>query len=390
MKSKSVDPPEKVAPKSTRLRRKRQWACTLSRAFLMAVIYSSSICTVNGAEPLALNNLIEVKLGTNAVISLRGYDLDGDETTATITSLPSSGSLYQLSDVYNKYGYDPKEGTLISSVPTIISGKDSRLVYTRPSIDREVNDKWASFTYSVSDNTSNSVKDGTVTLVGPSHILVASDFTFSDEDWTTNGNKVSNIKYEPTSRGLLMNHYIYAYDDLLNVDKNGDDTDLWYFEAPAKFNGWQAMAYNGYIDFTLASFSGDFSADNLNYAGEGINLVEMYCRTCNNAKGMTIAYPLQSSPGFDGSITKFTIPIHEGAGWKKKPENVLHPWTDPTKCDMIKVLSNVASIRILGDFTKWYESVTIDDVQLRTNVPAGRRQLPPCAHHEPCSCPPVT
>lgn len=300
--------------------------------------------------------------------------------------MPSSGVLYQLSDVYNKYGYDPKEGTQITNVPTIISGKDSRLVYTRPSIDREANDKWASFTYSVTDNKANSFKDGQVTLVGPSHILVASDFTFSADDWTISRNKSNGVRYEPTSRGLLMSYYIYAYDDLLNIDENGNDNDLWYFQAPAKFTGWQAMAYNGYIDFTLGSFSGDFSADNLNFAGDGINLVEIQCGTCNNSKGTTIAYPLKDSPGFNGSITPFTIPLHEEAGWKKKPENELHAWTIPTKCDFIKTLSNVASIRILGDFTKWYESVTIDNVQLRTNVPVGRRQLPPCAQQKQCTC----
>lgn len=45
--------------------------------------------------PLALHQVVAVSPGGQEVIRLPGYDLDGDELVATITSLPSSGTLHQ-------------------------------------------------------------------------------------------------------------------------------------------------------------------------------------------------------------------------------------------------------------------------------------------------------
>ena len=66
-------------------------------------------------------------------------DLDGDKTKATITKLPRSGSLFQLSQVFNVHGYEPKTGVQITIVPTAVTaGRDSRVVYRRPSFGRIV------------------------------------------------------------------------------------------------------------------------------------------------------------------------------------------------------------------------------------------------------------
>ena len=76
----------------SRLRRKRQRICTLSTAFLMTVVCSSSICMVNGADPISLHHLVEVQPGTNAVISLQGYDLDGDKVSGWAEVFPSTSA----------------------------------------------------------------------------------------------------------------------------------------------------------------------------------------------------------------------------------------------------------------------------------------------------------
>ncbi|CAN0420785.1 unnamed protein product, partial [Laminaria digitata] len=47
--------------------------------------------------PLALHQVVAVSPGGQEVIRLPGYDLDGDELVATITSLPGSGTLHQAS-----------------------------------------------------------------------------------------------------------------------------------------------------------------------------------------------------------------------------------------------------------------------------------------------------
>eukprot|EP00804_Cyclotella_cryptica_P019140 CCRYP_017795-RA/>CCRYP_017795-RA protein AED:0.23 eAED:0.23 QI:15/1/1/1/0/0/4/835/128 len=88
--------------------------------------------------PLALHHLYEVGQEDEIVISLRGHDLDGDETVATITRLPTMGTLYQLSQIFNVHGYDPKAGTPINTTPTKVTGKKSRVVYRRPIIDLDI------------------------------------------------------------------------------------------------------------------------------------------------------------------------------------------------------------------------------------------------------------
>lgn len=54
--------------------------------------------TLMNPAPLALHHVVVVAPGGQAVIRLPGYDLDGDDLVATISSLPGSGALHQASD----------------------------------------------------------------------------------------------------------------------------------------------------------------------------------------------------------------------------------------------------------------------------------------------------
>ncbi|EED95971.1 predicted protein [Thalassiosira pseudonana CCMP1335] len=118
---------------------------------------------VRAHSPLALHHMYEVHdEDDEIVISLRGHDLDGDETRATITKLPKNGVLYQLSYVYNKHGYDPKVGDLITSIPTFVVGSDSRVVYRRKNVigrDNKARDS-DDFEYTVNDVTRTIVNFG--------------------------------------------------------------------------------------------------------------------------------------------------------------------------------------------------------------------------------------
>ena len=208
------------------------------------------------------------------------------------------------------------------------------------------------------------------------------------------------VTYEPSSRGI-MNRYVYASDSLVNTDENGDDIDLWYFLLPPeRFGGWQGALYGGTFEFDLSSFSGDFTPDMMNFDGR-LNLVEIYCASCDLNKGTTIAFPLSSSSstieagggggGFSGNTKSFVIPLNETSGWMKDPENVLiRDWPVPSKCEFVEMLSGITSLRILGDFTRRYECVSVDNVVMRSGKPRGRKQLPPCAQHTPdgrrCTC----
>ncbi len=285
--------------------------------------------------------------------------------------------------MYSKYGYDPKAGVEITSVPTTISDSKNRLLYVRPHPDRELTGEFDRFEYTMSDLTATSLA-GTVVVTGPSHLIVASDFSNDAESWTIEGNRVSGsvATFEASSRGAL-NHYIYATDDTLNM-KAGVDQDLWYFSAPSKYLGWQGVVYGGFLEFTMSSFSGDFSSNNLN---SDLYLVELYCSQCATNTGVTISFPL-SATSFDGSTKSFSISMLETAGWLQDPENTLMTWNAPTKCSFIEVLSGLTSVKILGDFTKWYESVSIDNVQWRKSN--AKSSIPFCAQGSPdasiCSC----
>jgi hypothetical protein len=84
---------------------------------------------------------VVVEPSGDAVIRLKGYDLDGDQLSFSVTALPSSGSLYQLSQVFSSYGYEPKNGKIISATPAVVTGSNNRVYYKRPSPDAPTNQK---------------------------------------------------------------------------------------------------------------------------------------------------------------------------------------------------------------------------------------------------------
>lgn len=214
-------------------------------------------------HPIALHQLVEVDVAGDAVIRLKGYDFDGDALTYRILEAPKSGKLYQLSQVFSSYGYNPKNGVQINSGDTIVTGSNDRVYYKRPSPDATSNSKWDTFTFLVHDGHFKSLV-ATVTIVPPGGQLVGSNFLLSNEEWTMSGNKATmEAVYEPYSRGAALNHYILGTDDKINVQKpGGADLSLWFFNSPSKFLGNQGISYGGSLQFTLSGFSGDFKSTN--------------------------------------------------------------------------------------------------------------------------------
>ncbi len=123
--------------------------------------------------------------------------------------------------------------------------------------------QWDTFTFIVYNGFKKSLV-ATVTIVPPSGNIVGSNFLLSHEDWTVYGNKAITLaQFEPYSRGPALNHYILATDDKINVQRpGGEDSSLWYFNAPSKFLGNQGIAYGGSLTFTLSGFSGDYQKTN--------------------------------------------------------------------------------------------------------------------------------
>lgn len=171
------------------------------------------------------------------------------------------------------------------------------------------------------------------------------------------------------------------------MSKSSEDNSLWFFSAPSTFLGNQGISYGGKLQFTLGSFSGDFN--NLNSHAP---LVRLVCADCQGPiyKGITLIFPLSTalqSTTFSRDGTTFSFNLQETSGWLKDPQNSLKKWTVPTKCDMIQVLSRLTSLEILGDWTTWYETMALDNVQI-LNTKTG--QIPVCAMSRPdasiCTC----
>lgn len=55
--------------------------------------------------------------------------------TYTLEALPTTGSLFQLSQVFSSYGYEPKGGSKVAVSNTNVTGSNNRIYYKRPSPD---------------------------------------------------------------------------------------------------------------------------------------------------------------------------------------------------------------------------------------------------------------
>jgi hypothetical protein len=296
--------------------------------------------------------------------------------------------------VFSDYGYEPKKGAAVKAGAQVTGSKGNRVYYKRPAADVAPVGAWGVMTYTVADlSPSNEVMStsypGMVTFVPPSGILVGSQFGRGAEGWAIVGNQAasSEAKWEPSSRGAL-NYYVYGSDDIINTVGGGGDASRWYFDAPAKFLGHHGIAYGGTLDFTLSSFQGDFSAGQLN-PGEGstgLHLVELYCAQCRVNRGATLVFPLSRAQAFTGATTSYSLNLSEAAGWLEDPRNTLASWVAPSQCAMVEVLSGLSAVRILGDFTRWYESVALDNahfVNLKAQVPVCAQETPDASR---CSC----
>lgn len=306
-----------------------------------------------------------VPKGSEVLIKLTGYDPDGDKLTAKVITTPDSGALYQLSQVFSDYGYAPKQGDRISTGMTTVTGSKNRILYAPPSNTNPPTGKWSWFQYKVYDGTTWS-EAGIVWLVPEHRNIVASDFATGLDGWSVQGNgaranamTAGGLVFEPFSRGLL-NHYILNTEAEINLNRvTKDDDTRWYFVAPEKFLHNHAAAYGGKLKFDMATAAGDFKSENINLKPM---MAVLDCASCNRGAGVRLAvFGDQMEVKTDGSTQSVAISLTEKV-WKEDPKNVLNAWGHPTQCEMVEVLSGLTGFKILGDHTKWYESVAIDNV----------------------------
>lgn len=334
---------------------------------------------------IALHETVVVDVGSDAVIRLRGYEKRGRALSAKIVSLPESGSLHQLSSVFAKYAYEPKRGIRINNPEEmVLPGSGNRVYYARPEYDVERRGgAWGIITFTVSDGSTES-REAQVTLLPPSLCLAQVSFDLDTEGWSVSRNgKNSELSFDTSSFGVGLNRFVVATEELIARDAGGNEpnSSRFSFEASPQFLGHRGAAYGGSLNFTLGALAGNFGGSRRPHH----NLVELECSTCASGAGIALSFPLwnSSKPDFDGATHRFSIPLNEASGWIQDPRNTLLSWPRPSKCDFIHVLNGLSALRILGDFTDWYESVALDDVMF--HAPSASK-VPICAQQIPCTC----
>lgn len=373
---------------------------------------SATISTVPlSKQVIAPHQLVVVQPGGSEILSLQYLEGKISDLEFFLVNATGTGKLYQLSQNYVKMGYEPKNGQKIdlgsmvsgekklpsssvaidSASKVAITEPKQRFFYTRPSPDRfPTNRNYATIDYVIarkSDGYQSST--GTITIVPPTGALVGSDFSFvaaskvattaAVDGWTIVGNRhvFSSVNGDVTAQppespsferfrlGDLHNHYIVGKEDSINIEQaGGSDQQLWYFQAPDKFLGNQAVAYRGHLSFNTVAVSGDFSQMNdLN----SLNLIELECATCDGPvrRGLKLVYRVAQWPHpFTGTAQQVRVHLHENGGWLKDSQDMLTPWSTPTQCDMLQVLGRLSALRILGDFTQGFETIALDDIRI--------------------------
>ena len=195
------------------------------------------------------------------LIRFQAIDSISAQTLKYYLSFPYGlqGTLFQLSQIFSTYGYEPKAGVVISTNNTLVTGSGNRVYYVPPASFLD-NNRIDTFTYQAFNGTVYSYP-ATVTIVSSTGAIQGYDFDFGSENWTIIGNNVPTLAtYDPSSVGTLLNSYIYSSDTEINIISAGaSDYSLWYFQAPSSSLGNLGMAYGGTLQFTLMAFAGDFA-----------------------------------------------------------------------------------------------------------------------------------
>jgi len=357
------------------------------------------------STPIAKQDLVVVKPSGSIIFPLKSYQdnidkqgsLNPNNIKMNITKQDFSGTLCQLSQTFSAYGQGNGRGRIITKENSVVTGSMNRVYYERPNPDNNPDEKYGVLQFVAIGVTGEESLPAKVTFVDENGLLQSSKFLLTDENWKITGNQEKSpqpVVHEPFNRGPGMSYYIYGSDNHLNIDKQGgSDISLWYFQAPTKFLGDHSIAYGGKFSFDTTYFSGNFNKENFNDGDSAAIVID--CDACAGPVrgGIKLYIPIKTlmeqNPNIysTGGITSISIDLKETGGWLKDSQNVLVADRPPTTCDFIQVLYQISSIKLLGDWTKGYESVAIDNVKFNNK----KVQLPLCGMKTPnaavCDCP---
>jgi hypothetical protein len=268
------------------------------------------------------------------------------------------GSIFQVSNVYSKYGYNPIQGKKIIN-STKIFDKYGRFVYLTNNLNHKgLHDK---IDIKITSPSPNQVFTQIIYILPNSGIIVSNDFLFGIEDWKIIGsnplkNNNNNLPIHNKHSSKNMSYFISWTDDFIDVDNSdSDDKSLWYFRSGEKFNNNLEISYDGNIQFIMTSFSGNFSNQN------DLSKIPFVIIYCNNLDYNIFYYYHNHKTNlnnYDGSTKKFNIKLNNSR-WKKilTKKNIQD---NLTQKEFINCLKDINYIDILGDWTRGIETIGLD------------------------------
>ena len=75
----------------------------------------------------AMHQTVILDNNDGITIRLKGANPCGNKLTYVITELPTYGTIYQLSQVFNLHGYNPISGKQITEKNTVVSWSSNRI-----------------------------------------------------------------------------------------------------------------------------------------------------------------------------------------------------------------------------------------------------------------------
>lgn len=159
-------------------------------------------------------------------------------------------------------------------------------------------------------------------------------FLFDNEGWTIVGNQnETDALHESIVSNEKMNRYIIGRDTIIHVDsKHKDDKSLWFFRTPRLDIN---LSNHKYILYSLSWFSGTFN---------NLNNVNCNVKICN-IKNKCSHYLVFDKFNYNHRWTDYNISLDKDF------------WSSEYKT----IYTNISYIYILGDFTRWYETIGLDN-----------------------------
>jgi|CXWL01.1.fsa_nt_gi hypothetical protein len=162
--------------------------------------------------------------------------------------------------------------------------------------------------------------------------IASSTFNRFNEDWTI----VGDAAPKPELRGDPNGH-------ICGTDLNTGD--IWYFEAPDKFQHDVSRAYGKRLIFDLKQ-----SRENEQLRGQDVMLF---------GGGYQLIYNLRGTPGT--KWTSYSVFLDATSGWLHKDTKV-----PATETEIRATMSNVTSFRIRGEYADGPDTGCLDNVYFGT------------------------